>query len=35
MDVDMNGWDENWLETDDLKIIAIYASHADRFGSVC
>jgi hypothetical protein len=30
----MNGYDETWLETDDLKIVCIYARHADRFGTV-
>jgi hypothetical protein len=28
------GYDETWLETDNLKIIAIYARHAVRFGSI-
>jgi hypothetical protein len=28
------GYDETWLEIDDLKIITIYARHADGFGSI-
>jgi hypothetical protein len=28
------GYDQTWLETDDLKIITIYARHAVRFGSI-
>jgi hypothetical protein len=30
----MNGWDENWLDTDDFKIVAIYARHAVEFGVI-
>jgi hypothetical protein len=28
------GYDETWLEIDDLKIIAIYARHAVQFGLI-
>ncbi len=34
MDVNMNGWDENWRDTDDFKIVAIYARHAVEFGCI-
>jgi len=34
MDVNMNGWDENWLDTDDFKIVAIYSRHAVEFGII-
>jgi hypothetical protein len=26
------GYDQTWLESDDLKIVCIYARHAVRFG---
>ena len=28
------GYDENWLDTDDFKIVAIYARHAVEFGII-
>ena len=28
------GYDQTWLDTDDLNIIPFYASHADRFGGM-
>ena len=28
------GYDETWIDTDDLKIVCIYARHAVEFGVV-
>jgi len=28
------GYDQNWIDTDDFKIVAIYARHAVEFGVI-
>jgi len=28
------GYDENWIDTNDFKIVAIYARHAVEFGII-
>jgi len=28
------GYDQNWIDTDDFKIVAIYARHAVQFGII-